>query len=75
MATEQVLGVLSSMVELFRYKGVLEFMGLSHHNLRLFFFFWVESGRFYLIKEIAIIQQPHLHLGHKAEFPLGQISP
>ena len=39
MATEQVLGVLSSMVELFRYKGVLEFMGLSHHNLRLFFFF------------------------------------
>ena len=37
MATEQVLGVLSSMVELFRYKGVLEFMGLSHHNLRLFF--------------------------------------
>ena len=38
MATEQVLGVLSSMVELFRNKGVLEFMGLSHHNLRLFFF-------------------------------------
>ena len=70
MATEQVLGVLSSMVELFRNKGVLEFMGLSHHNLRLFFFL-VESGRFYLIKEIAIIQQPHLHLGHKAEFPLG----
>ena len=38
MAIEQELGVLSSMVELFRYKGVLEFMGLSHHNLCLFFF-------------------------------------
>jgi len=39
MARERVLGVLPSMVELFRYNGVLEFMGLSH-NLRLLLLYY-----------------------------------
>ena len=51
----------------------LLFICIVNSNVK-FFFFLVESGRFYL-KETEFIQHQHLYLGHKAEVPPGQTSP
>ena len=47
---------------------------ISYYFIIIIIFFWVESGRFYL-KETEFIQHQNLHLGHKVEVPLCQISP